>query len=214
MAEPTRTGNYPGSGAIAGAASAFVFVVIHDIFISNIWSSIVLMMVAGALCGLCLGWTYGLMFDSASLGSWVVFNVTFTAMFIALGAVSVAVFEPVATVAALVEADEPPGELIGEALPMTITFTLGAAVLVSLMFGRSWRQFGSALVTSVVLVTLLGLNVSVIGLVDIPRGSFYLVVELFGLILALAVVFAVVFAVLERKTLSARDPSETRSPTA
>jgi hypothetical protein len=48
------------------------------------------------------------------------------------------------------------------------------------------------------------LNVSIIGLVSLPSGSLYLVVELFALILALGVVFAVAFAILERKQLSPR----------
>ena len=51
------------------------------------------------------------------------------------------------------------------------------------------------------LVLLLGLNVSAIGLVTIPRGSLYLVLEMFGLILALNVVYVAVFFVLERKSL-------------
>ena len=47
----------------------------------------------------------------------------------------------------------------------------------------------------------INVNVSVIGLVYIPRGSLYLVLELLGLILAINVVYVAVFIALERKSL-------------
>lgn len=122
-------------------------------------------------------------------------------MFALLGAASVFVYEPVTTIAALIEANEPPNQLFGQALPMTIVFTLGTSILVSLLYGRRWKHFGAILMTCSVLVMLLGLNVSVIGLVFIPSGSIYLVAELFGLILAINLVYVAVFFVLELKGL-------------
>jgi hypothetical protein len=52
-------------------------------------------------------------------------------------------------------------------------------------------------VTATVLVFALGLNISIIGLVEIPRSSAYIVAELVGLILTIVVAYAVVFVVLE-----------------
>jgi len=46
------------------------------------------------------------------------------------------------------------------------------------------------------------LNVSVIGLVDIPRTGFHLIMELFGLILLILFVNAIIFRILERKHFS------------
>jgi hypothetical protein len=43
------------SGTIAGSVSAFVFAAIHDLFISDIWYSLNVLLVAGALCGLADG---------------------------------------------------------------------------------------------------------------------------------------------------------------
>ena len=196
-----NTWSYVRSGAVAGALSALVFTFIHDVFISDIWFSLILMMVAGALCGLCVAWSYRLLFEVPSIGSWLRYNLLYVVMFVLLGAASVLVFEPVTTIAALVAADEPPHELIRQAMPMTVVFTLASAILVSLLYGRTWRHFGAILLTWTVLVLLLGLNVSVIGLVHIPRDSLYLVLEMFALILALNVVYAAVFFALERKSL-------------
>jgi len=197
------------SGSIAGALSAFVFAVIHYIFISDIWFSLVMMMVAGALCGLCIGWSYALLVKAPTAGSWWRYNMLYVALLGLLGVASVLVFEPTTTMAALVAANAPPDKLIGQALPLTAVFTLFAAVLVSLLYRSSRRHFGVILLTCTVLVLLLGLNVSVLGLVTIPRGSLYLVVEFFGLIVALNVVYALVFTVLERKRLlgNGRRPS-------
>ena len=172
--------------------------------ISNIWSSLIIMLVAGALCGLCLGWTYGRLFTASSFGGWLRYNTAYVVMFILLGAVSVLVYEPITTVAVLVDNNEPPGELIGKALPMTIAFTIIAAGVIIVLFGRGWSHIGAVVLTCAVLVVTLGLNVSIIGLVAFPSDSLYLVIELFGLVLALGIAFAITFVALERKQLSGR----------
>jgi hypothetical protein len=194
-------GRYARSGAAAGVVSAFVFAVIHDLFISDIWFSLIALVVAGAVCGLCLGWSYALLVTAPSLGGWVRYNLLYLAMFLLLGAASVLVYEPVTTLSAVIAANAPPDELIRQAMPMTVAFTLATAALVSLLYPKSWTRFGAILLTCTVLVLSLGLNVSTIGLVDIPRGSLYLIMELFGLILALNGVYVLVFIALERRSL-------------
>jgi hypothetical protein len=204
MTQLTASGNlrrYPLSGAIAGALSSVSFALIHQLFISNIWYSIVAMMTAGSLCGLCLAWSYGVLTTRPSVASWIRYNGLYVAMLAILGLISVLVFQPVTTIAALIQEDGPPDELFRQALPMTIAFTVATAVVLTLLYRRGWRGFGASLLASTVLVTFLGLNVSVIGLVDIPRGSLYLVLELFGLVFAIMFVYAVLFIPLERKSL-------------
>jgi hypothetical protein len=124
-------------------------------------------------------------------------------MFVLLGGVSVLVFEPVTTIAALVAANAPPDHLFRQAMPLTIVFTLLMAAAIGKLYARNWSHYAAILLTCSVLVMLLGLNVSAIGLVSIPRSSLYLIVELMGLIVALNIAFAVVFAGLERRTFSA-----------
>jgi hypothetical protein len=58
------------------------------------------------------------------------------------------------------------------------------------------------------LVLLLGLNVSVIGLVSIPGHSFYLIAEIFGLIVAINLIYVVAFITFERKSLFGGDYNE------
>jgi hypothetical protein len=193
--------NFIRSGAIAGMVSAFAFAVIHHIFISDIWFSLILMMVAGALCGLSIGWSYALLLKNPSIRNWWQYNMLYVLLLILLGIISVLVFEPVTTMAALVEANAPPDKLISQALPFTALFTLLAAILVSRLYRAGWFQFGVILLTCILLILLLGLNVSVLGLIYIPRGSFYLITEFFGLILIINVVYAALFTALERKHL-------------
>jgi len=194
-------GNCVRSGAIAGALSALSFAVIHYIFISDIWFSLIMMMIAGALCGMCIGWSYALLVKIPTIGSWWRYNMLYVALLALLGATSILVFEPTTTMAALIAANAPPDQLIGQALPLTAVFTLLAAILISLMYRSSWRHFGVVLLNCVVLILLLGLNVSVLGFVTIPRGSLYLVMEFFGLILAINVIYSALFTALERKRL-------------
>ena len=197
------TANFLRSGPIAGLVSALIFTIVHQIFISDIWFSIPIMLIAGALCGPSLGWSYGVLVSVPTFKNWLAYNLVYMAMFGILGAVSVAAFDPITTVEALIEVNESPNELIGKAMPLTVVFTFLMAGIVTVLSTRRWANFGFALLACVVLVLSQGLNVSIIGLVSLPSGSLYLVVELL-LILALGVVFAVAFAILERKQLSPR----------
>ncbi|KAA3657354.1 MAG: hypothetical protein DWQ04_28300 [Chloroflexi bacterium] len=195
-----ENGRLAQSGAIAGAASAFAFAVIHDIFISDIWFSLLIMMAAGAICGLCVSWSFRRLIAEPSLKSWLVYNLLYDGMFVLLGVVSVLFFEPVTTMAALVAANGPPNALILQALPVTAVFTLGMAIGITLLYsGHHTRRsacFGAVLLTCFALMLLLGLNVSVIGLVKIPYGSLYLIIEMFVLIFLINAVYVVVFLIL------------------
>jgi hypothetical protein len=187
---------------VSGTGATVTFALVHAILISDIWFMLPIMVPAGAACGLCIGWSYGRMIDSPSLGNWFGYNSVYVAMFFLLGAASMLAFDPVTTAAVLTEANEPVGDLIMSAMPMTVVFTLVAAAVVGLLFGRKRSDYLVALLTCTVLVVFLGLNVSVIGLVAFPSGSVYLVAELLGLIAALSLAFAVMFAALEREALA------------
>ena len=192
---------FVSSGALAGAVSTLVFTVVHDIFISDIWSMLVIMLVAGVLCGVCISWSFGLLVARPSWHSWLLYNMILNGLLILLGLVSVLLFEPITTIAQLSAAGGLPMDLLGQALPLAAVFTLLMAVGITLGYGRSWGKFGAVLLTSVILVLLLGHNVFILGLVEIPRGSFYLVLEMFGLILLLNVVYVTAFISLEHKQL-------------
>lgn len=189
-------------GLVAGALAPVAFAAVHALIISDIWYSLVAMMVAGAACGAMIGWSYGRLFEP-SIRSWLGYNASYVIALAVLGLVSVVVFEPRMTMAELLTTDGPPTELIGTALPVTILFTLGAALILSVLFGRRLAAFGAILVTCSVLVALLGLNISVIGLIQIPTDSLYLIAELFGLIVALAGSFALVVIALAWRELGA-----------
>lgn len=187
-------------GLVAGALAPLVFAAVHALIIGDIWYSLVAMMVAGAACGATIAWSYGRLFEP-SIRSWLGYNASYVIALAVLGLVSVVVFEPRMTMAELLTSDGPPTELISTALPVTILFTLGAALVLSVLFGRMLAAFGAILVTCSVLVALLGLNVSVIGLIQIPTESLYLVVELAGLIVVLAASFAAVVVAISWREL-------------
>ena len=195
----------PTIGALAGAFSALVFTVVHQVLISAIWFALPAMLGAGAVCGACLAWSYHLVVPSASAASWLRYNLMFLLMFVVLGVVSVAVFDPTTTIAALLQTNEPPRALIGRALPMTGAFMVATAVVLSVLYRASWYGALSLLVTSTTLVLLLGLNISILGLVDVPSGEGRVLAETFGLLASLAVVYiAVVLTVARDQLLNRR----------
>ncbi|MFO7538220.1 MAG: hypothetical protein R6X32_09185 [Chloroflexota bacterium] len=199
MPPSAQNGRFLLSGVIAGAASTFVFTAIHHLFISNIWFSLLPMLIAGALCGLCLAWSYGRLFQPPSIPTWLLYNLVYIALFFLLGILSILIFEPIATIPQLVVANEPPDELIRQAMPLTLGFILGSAALMTILWGRNLVDIAAILLTCTVLIILLGLNVSVLGLVYIPGSAISLVAKMFGLIVLLNLVYLAIFLLLERE---------------
>jgi hypothetical protein len=185
------------SGTAAGVVSVVVFAFVHELLISDIWFSLIPMMIAGAACGMSLAWSYRLMVQPTSLRSWIQYNLIYDVLFVILGVVSLVVYEPITTAAEVMATNEAPTELISLALPLSIAFTLAGTGLIGWLYGSSWRHYMAVLVTTTLLIFLLGINVSILGLVEIPVSAMYLVMEMFLLILALDVVYAAVFAGLE-----------------
>jgi len=186
---------FPVFGAVAGAASATCFAAVHALFISDIWYAIVPTAVAASICGACVAGSFGILVRDPTVRGWLLYNTTFVGLFALLGIVSLVIYQPVTTIPALLTLHGPPSWLFERTVPLQISFTLAAAALITPLFGRRWWHIGPVLAT--VLVFALGLNISIIGLVEIPRSSAYIVAELVGLILTIVVAYAVVFVVLE-----------------
>ena len=200
------------AGAIAGVASSLLFTLLHQLLISDIWFSLPMMAIAGAACGIAVAWSYARLFPRPTITTWLTYNAIYLVMFVLLGIASLLAFEPTTTIAALIDANQAPGELIARAMPMTLLFTVATAALLSLLYGRSWPHFGALLACCTTLILLLGLNVSIIGLVEIPLGSAYLVLELFALIAALDLAYVAVFLALQRQQFSHRPPGGIPTP--
>ncbi len=186
-------------GAIAGAIAVMVFTIVHFFVISDIWWSLVPMLVAGAACGAALAATFGMVRTPTPM-TWFAYNAVWVALLGSLSVASILVFEPITTVAELIEADGPPDELIGQALPMTAAFTLLSAGVVTVVFMRRWSAFLPVLGTAALVVALLGLNLSITGLAEFESGQGVLIAELLGLVALLAGVYAVAYRMLELAT--------------
>jgi hypothetical protein len=181
------------TGIIAGAVSAYCFALVHRALISDIGFSLPALLVAGAICGMCIGWTYGILFRQPSVATWLKYNALYDGMFLLLGGASVLFFDPVITLAEVMTYDALPGFLIRLELPVVIVSTLLMTAIIGRLYARTWLHYGGIFITCAVLVLLLGLNVSAMGLIAIPRSSLYLVLELAGLVLALNLAFVAVF---------------------
>src|SRR6185295_18224024 len=144
---------------------------LHQLLINPIWFALPAMLVAGAVCGTCLTWSYSLAVPAPTVGSWVQYNLFYLIMFIALGLISLIAFEPMTTIAALLQTKEPPRALIGRALPVSGLFTLATAALLTVLYRPGWRGAASLLLTTGVMVLLLGLNISILGLVGVPHAA-------------------------------------------
>ena len=196
--------NFILSGAIAGLVSTFIFTVVHQILITGIWFSFLLMAAAGIISGVSIAGSYGKIIKAPSIKNWLGYNSILILMFILAALCSIIIFEPVTTAEEVMQAKTRPDELIKKALPLSEIFTVLFSMIMGLLFGKKIIDYILIFLTNSVLMIILGLNVSIIGLVKIPSGFLYLIFELFALIITIFVVYAGVFAILERKNLKAK----------
>ena len=200
-----RVAEFTASGAFSGALSALVFCVVHQLLISPIWFALVAMLVAGAVSGSSIAWSYVLIARKPTVGSWIRYNFLYVVILLVLGAVSLIMFEPVTTIATLLKSNEPPRALIGQALPITALFTIGSAGLLTVLYRPGLVGRLAILMTTLVIVLFLGLNISILGLVFVPKSSLYVVGEVVALIVALALVYSVSMAYVWRVALQSPD---------
>jgi hypothetical protein len=203
---------FVGVGAAAGGVSTLAFTFAHQVLISSIWFAFPIMLGAGVLCGLCLALSFALTDPAPTIRRWLRYNLSYLAMFIALGITSIIVFEPVTTIAALLRANEPPRELISRALPVTGVFAVASAGLLTLVQRASARGALIIFVTTTVLILFLGLNISILGLVAVPRSELGTLVEVFGLLIAILGVYATVVALFERFTWGRNGATDSNQP--
>jgi hypothetical protein len=185
-------------GAAAGTVTTVLFIALHGALISTIWAMVVPMAISGGLCGLSIAWSYKKVADPSSMPHRFALNAAYLATLLALGVVSVALYEPEWALAELIVENPLLGDLFSRVVPLMVVYAIGASLAVWAAFGRVRSSLLPILVSEVLLVVLLGNNVAIIGLVDIPAGSWYLVVEMLGLVAFLGITYSVAFPVLDR----------------
>lgn len=187
-----------GAGAAAGVVATTVFTLAHHLFIIPIWWAFPFMAVAGALCGAVLAWCYRRLVEAGTGRSWAVFVGMFIFMFGLLALASSIVYEPIITMAEVVESTGGNPIPIGESMGLMVVFTFGWAGFLSVFYRRGWRGFAAALAATAILMLILGVNVSTMGLVEIPTTGWVLVLEFFGYLVALGVSFGLSYRFIER----------------
>jgi hypothetical protein len=192
---------FPLTGALAGAFASLVFMFVHALLISDIWYSLVTMLASGALCGAAVAWTYAMLFSRPALAGWIGYNLLYVGFLVAIGLASLLIYEPIASAAELIAAGAgPPTELLRQATPLSIAAILIGASVIHWRWGRGIGQFLAVLLTCSLVIVLLGINVSVLGLVEFNRHGWMLVLFTYGLTLLLNATFVAAFAAMEWRT--------------
>lgn len=195
--------------AVAGVLATIAFTVLHQMISSNIWFTLPVMAPIGAFCGITLYWSFTQLSVPREPRSWFVYHAVHLGVLSALGLTSILVFEPVTTVAALIAANEAPRELTTQALPLIAPFTVLWAAVFSAAWTATWRARAVMLLNCTLLMAALGLNIAILGLVEIPLSAANLVVRLFVMTSALILGFAAIFYALDRHAF---DSGSARAP--
>ncbi len=177
-------------GALSGGLTVLVFVMIHDLWISDIWFNIGPMVFSGAVCGLVIVWSYSKAVPEHSPRRWFVYNGFNAGLLVVLGAVSFLVLDPKFTMAEAMVMDDALAELIPPALPLMIGAILLGTLLLWSTYGRRSGTLVPILVTQVLLVFLVGHNLAILGLVELSADLVTVFGEFIGLTAYLGVGFA------------------------
>lgn len=188
-----RGGVEPGLaiGAAAGGLTVLGFTTLHDIIISDIWFNLMPMLIAGVICGLSLAWSYRSTAGGRPAARWYGYNTIYVLVLLVLGAVSLVVLEPRFTMAELMVADDPLGDLLPPAVPLLIIGPLVGTVVTWALFGRNRASVLPILVTQLTIGFLLGHNLAALGAVVWVAEIIPLVAEFVVLTVGLAVAYAV-----------------------
>lgn len=196
-------------GAIAGSLTVLAFAVLHDIWISDIWFNIAPMVLSGALCGLSIVWSYQATTPEHSRIRWWGYNAACALLLVGLGAASFLILEPRFTMAEIMNADDALARLLPPAMPLIIGGTLVGTLALWLAFGRRRSALLPTLVTQALLMFLVGHNLAILGLVDIPTDQWYRVAEFVGVTFFLAACFALASMALASIRLRSRPAPQT-----
>lgn len=153
-------------GSLSGLVVVLGFTVLHNVFILDIWFNIGPMLLAGALCGFCIVWSYRKGVADHSTIAWFRYSGVYAAQMVVLGAVSLIVLRPEFTMAELMVADDAFERLLPPSVPLMIGAMAAGTVAVWLYCGWRGAALVPILVTQVLLVFLLGHQFAFLGLVE------------------------------------------------
>ena len=179
-------------GALSGGLTVVGFTVIHDIWITDIWSNLGPMVASGALCGLVIVWSYNKAVPDHSARRWFAYNGLNVGVLAALGALSLVVLEPRFTTAETQLMDDAMGELMPPALPLMIAVILLGTWLLWALYGHRRSAVVPILLTQTLLVFLLGHQLAFLGLVQMSGDLVTVFAEFIGLAAFLGFAFTAI----------------------
>jgi hypothetical protein len=195
---------YTFLGTAAGGIATLVFTWVHEVTISNIWNTFPIMLMAGALCGTLIAWSHFILVKQVNVVSWLMYNLIYFLMFVLLSVLSVLIYDPVTTVAEVIALNQAPTHLISRVIPLMVVFLVSMTLIIGFLFKATGKSHLAVLVTCFVLIIFLGTNVAVLGLVEVPKTSYYLIVNFFGLQLVLVITYAISFWILAQGILHSK----------
>ena len=155
------------AGAVTGALATLGFIVIHGLWILDIWDMTGPMLFSGAVSGLVIVWSYNTAVGGEHTPArWFGYNGLIALLLILLGISSVVVLEPKFTMAETMRMDDGMAELMPPAVPIMVVAVLVGTFVLWAAFGRRRRALIPILVAQILIVFFLGHQYAFLGVVE------------------------------------------------
>jgi hypothetical protein len=155
------------------------------------------MMGISAIAGYLIVKSYLALFENYQLTTWIGYNVYFIANLGILSLLSVIIFTPKYTSDEILNAGgAPPDGLIVNALPLTIVWMVVSSFGIVYIVNRNFENWGIVLGTAATLFLTLGLNISILGFVEVSNQHQYLVEKFLLMNVGIGIAYLSFFSLL------------------
>ncbi|MFW9779526.1 MAG: hypothetical protein ACFFE8_11780 [Candidatus Heimdallarchaeota archaeon] len=191
------------SGTLAGTITSVIFILLHFLFIADIFFILPVAIILGALTGGCLAWAYLRIFNSFDLQNLTKFLALFSIPMILVDLVTL-FSEKTYSFEELVESQTLPPDFLARVIFPIIPIVLLSGIAIGWYFGKDRKAVIPAISANVMVLIGIGHNVPFINMVSVDNLVLFLEIKLFFylILIIMVIVYGITLVILERSSLS------------
>ncbi|MFW9855968.1 MAG: hypothetical protein ACFFFG_13015 [Candidatus Thorarchaeota archaeon] len=191
------------SGTIAGIITSFIFILLHFLFIADIFFILPFALIIGALTGLFLAWAYLTIFEAFNVRNLIKFLTLFSIPMILVDLVTL-FSEKTYSIAELIETRTLPSDFGERVIFPIIPIMLLSGILIGWYFGKDRKAVIPAIFANVIVLIGIGHNLPFINMVSVDNVFLFLEIKLlfYLILITMVIVYGITLIALEKTSIS------------